>query len=87
MIIALEEGLFTLQLALEKAGHKIVSLYGAQEAVDAVILYDSHLHELSIESRNIPSHSGILILSAKNASVKEVLNRLEHKSTDGVGLF
>jgi len=87
MIIALEEGLLTLQIALNKAGHKTVPLYGAQEAVDAVILCDSHLHELSMGTHAISGHSGVLVLSAKNLSVKEVLNRLEHKSTDGVGLF
>lgn len=87
MIIALDEGLLDLAQYLLKKGHEVVSLYGYNRGVDAVVLKDTHLDEMPLSVQNFSGDNGIFVVSAKGLNPDEITRRIEQKSTDGLALF
>lgn len=79
MIIALEEGLQTIQEELMKAGHQVVPLYGSSVGADAVVYQNTPWQELPTAEFCSNSRAGVLMVCVRNMSPQEVRQTVENR--------
>lgn len=80
MVVAVTPGLNNLANQLRELGYEVVTYGKYNHPIDALVYSGEILAETNVVSANTGSSYGVLMINAKNKSLKQVDNSLKNRT-------
>ncbi|OQB14600.1 MAG: hypothetical protein BWY15_01112 [Firmicutes bacterium ADurb.Bin193] len=79
MTVAVTSNLTTIAAQLRDLGYDVVT-YGAYNyPIDAIVYSGEALSEANVTTANVSSSAGVLMINAKNKTIKQIDNSLKNR--------